>query len=277
MANVVDSWGELDGVLEDVAVTTKDSGEGPWTVTLTSDAETVDLTTWEFRSVMNRWGPDTAPDYLPGLRPDGRRYPQVVLAPTYTIAKQTRYVPSDAPNGLQRMVVYRFTGGGWGHTIGMSQYGALAMAEQGAAYSDILSHYYTGLFPDEALDTLPEEITVGLAWSRDRVTIRPNGPVTVIADGEVLATDALGTWDFRADRRDVVVQAPVGLGLPLVVRDIEPLIATSFGEAPVIPFTLSGPAEVRLVVFDGPGVAAVEASEGPPGVPPRKRTWQDRR
>ena len=33
---------------------------------------------------------------------------------------------------------------GFGHRVGMSQYGAQAMAEEGAGYADILSHYYTG-------------------------------------------------------------------------------------------------------------------------------------
>ena len=33
---------------------------------------------------------------------------------------------------------------GWGHRVGMSQYGADAMAAQGATYDEILSHYYPG-------------------------------------------------------------------------------------------------------------------------------------
>lgn len=33
---------------------------------------------------------------------------------------------------------------GWGHRVGMSQYGADAMAVTGAAYQEILTHYYTG-------------------------------------------------------------------------------------------------------------------------------------
>ncbi len=35
-------------------------------------------------------------------------------------------------------------GGGWGHGVGMSQYGALGRASSGASYSDILSFYYPG-------------------------------------------------------------------------------------------------------------------------------------
>ena len=37
------------------------------------------------------------------------------------------------------------TGAGWGHGVGMSQYGAKAMAEQGYTYEDILRFYYTGI------------------------------------------------------------------------------------------------------------------------------------
>ena len=47
-------------------------------------------------------------------------------------------VSSDGAKG------YIFNGGGWGHGVGMSQYGANVMAEQGAAYTEILAHYYPG-------------------------------------------------------------------------------------------------------------------------------------
>lgn len=40
---------------------------------------------------------------------------------------------------------YTFSGEGWGHGVGMSQYGAKGMAEAGISYSDILKHYYTGI------------------------------------------------------------------------------------------------------------------------------------
>src|ERR687897_910701 len=35
-------------------------------------------------------------------------------------------------------------GAGFGHGVGMSQYGAMGYAKQGAGYRDILAHYYTG-------------------------------------------------------------------------------------------------------------------------------------
>jgi len=37
-----------------------------------------------------------------------------------------------------------FTGEGWGHGVGMSQYGAKGMAEAGFTYEEILTHYYQG-------------------------------------------------------------------------------------------------------------------------------------
>ncbi|MGB4438903.1 MAG: SpoIID/LytB domain-containing protein [Sedimentibacter sp.] len=40
---------------------------------------------------------------------------------------------------------YSFDGRGWGHGIGMSQYGAKEMAEEGFTYDEILKHYYTGV------------------------------------------------------------------------------------------------------------------------------------
>lgn len=39
---------------------------------------------------------------------------------------------------------YLIKGSGWGHNVGMSQYGARAMAELGMSYIDILSFYYEG-------------------------------------------------------------------------------------------------------------------------------------
>lgn len=37
-----------------------------------------------------------------------------------------------------------FQGRGWGHGVGLSQWGARGMAQQGKSYQEILAHYYTG-------------------------------------------------------------------------------------------------------------------------------------
>jgi stage II sporulation protein D len=40
--------------------------------------------------------------------------------------------------------IYTFEGKGFGHGLGMSQYGAKGMAEAGNNYVKILEHYYQG-------------------------------------------------------------------------------------------------------------------------------------
>ncbi len=41
-------------------------------------------------------------------------------------------------------------GRGWGHGVGMSQYGAYGFAKKGKSYENILKHYYTGVKIDKA-------------------------------------------------------------------------------------------------------------------------------
>ena len=40
---------------------------------------------------------------------------------------------------------YNFTGRGWGHGVGMCQYGAFGLAKMGVKYDAIIKHYYTGV------------------------------------------------------------------------------------------------------------------------------------
>lgn len=94
-----------------------------------------------------------------------------LMAPTAMAAAQTQEV-------------YRFEGGGWGHGVGMSQYGAYGQALEGRTYSEILAHYYqgTGLAPlgtlalrSEALSTVPEALWVGLDQNQTKVTFEAIG------------------------------------------------------------------------------------------------------
>lgn len=49
-----------------------------------------------------------------------------------------------APAAADAATVNVIRGAGWGHGIGMSQYGANGYAQHGFGYRDILAHYYTG-------------------------------------------------------------------------------------------------------------------------------------
>lgn len=50
-----------------------------------------------------------------------------------------------ANNGTASGSSFTFVGSGWGHNVGLSQWGAYAMAEQGYTYDEILKFYFTGI------------------------------------------------------------------------------------------------------------------------------------
>jgi stage II sporulation protein D len=47
--------------------------------------------------------------------------------------------------GSRGVTGWKAYGGGWGHGVGMSQTGAVGMAERGRTYEEILRHYYRGI------------------------------------------------------------------------------------------------------------------------------------
>jgi len=57
---------------------------------------------------------------------------------------QPQFSPVASRDGTQPPTGFVIEGGGFGHGIGMSQYGAYGMARQGRSYREILAHYYQG-------------------------------------------------------------------------------------------------------------------------------------
>jgi SpoIID/LytB domain protein len=53
------------------------------------------------------------------------------------------YIPDTGDDEYEG--TFEFDVYGWGHGVGMSQYGAVAMAKKGSTYDEILKHYYTGI------------------------------------------------------------------------------------------------------------------------------------
>ena len=73
-----------------------------------------------------------------------------------------------APRAAPAPSAFFVTGRGWGHGIGMSQYGALGHAQRGAKFNAILAHYY----PGTTLGPAPlARVRVLLAEGRRRVTV----------------------------------------------------------------------------------------------------------
>ena len=62
----------------------------------------------------------------------------------------SRAIGSDRTTNIDRSLsisqtTFIFNGKGYGHGVGMSQYGAMEMAKLGYNYKDIIKHYYTGV------------------------------------------------------------------------------------------------------------------------------------
>jgi hypothetical protein len=69
-------------------------------------------------------------------------------------------------------------GRGWGHGVGMVQWGAKGKADRGLSYQQILAYYYGGLSPVKVPE--PGSIRVLLATGVQQVTVAPSGPVNVV-------------------------------------------------------------------------------------------------
>jgi SpoIID/LytB domain protein len=76
---------------------------------------------------------------------------------------------------------FRFHGSGYGHGIGMSQWGAYGLAKQGWTYREILTHFYRHTQVERV--ALPKQIRVGLTSGRATIHLGArNGPVRLWLD-----------------------------------------------------------------------------------------------
>lgn len=99
-----------------------------------------------------------------------------------------------APTGAAAQTTFTFYGSGYGHGIGMSQWGAFGLAKSGWSAEDILAHYYT----DTEIGSfdLGEPLRVGLGTGRASVRIQATSadvPLSV-GDAEVATVPAGEAW-----------------------------------------------------------------------------------
>ena len=59
--------------------------------------------------------------------------------------KEQLFVMNKRYDSSGRAISYSLTGRGWGHGVGMCQYGAFGLGKMGVKYEAILKHYYTGI------------------------------------------------------------------------------------------------------------------------------------
>lgn len=158
--------------------------------------------------------------------------------------------PSNRIEIATRGRVVTVVGRGWGHGVGMSQWGAHGLALAGATYPEILSHYYTGVTIAPYED--PGPIDVGVAWARPSVTA--SGSFRIIdGRGETIVRRALGTWTFRHEGSGAVaIDPPRGYGLPLEVGIVRAPRTVTVGEPAFLTVALSRPARVQPLTVPAP-------------------------
>ncbi len=81
--------------------------------------------------------------------------------------------PVDSTTGE---AVFAVSGRGWGHGVGLSQWGAYGQAKEGRTYDEILAHYYLGTKLGRAARS---EVRVLLAEGRRAVTVQSTAPFRV--------------------------------------------------------------------------------------------------
>jgi stage II sporulation protein D len=139
----------------------------------------------DLRDAVNTWAPCLRPGRYPPETPNG--------ALPLTIPSRWLHLSSTGGS----LVV---TGRGWGHGVGMVQWGAYGKARKGLSASDILAYYYGGLRPEDHPEpgVIRVQVTSGLTVLR----ISPSDPGAKIG-GRALGTGSVViTGGDRLEVRD---------------------------------------------------------------------------
>jgi stage II sporulation protein D len=121
---------------------------------------------------------------------------------------------SAQPTPATGEAVFVVSGGGWGHGVGMPQYGAYGQANEGKTHQQILAYYYSGT---ELGTASSRWLRILLAEGRPTVAIGSDGPFT--AQGATGPKHKVqGALALTPNLRFKGPKGPVRAGSPLVIR-----------------------------------------------------------
>ena len=120
--------------------------------------------------------------------------------------------PAPAPQPVTATTFF-VSGRGWGHGVGMSQYGALGFANEGWTHEQILGHFYAGA----TLGPAPvAQVRVLLAEAKAALTVSSPAPFRVRdVFGKTHALDA-GSLELGSKLEVLVNGVPTPLAGPVV-------------------------------------------------------------
>ena len=84
-----------------------------------------------------------------------------------------------APAPAATPAVFVLTGGGWGHGVGMGQWGAYGQAKEGRTHEEILTHYYSGVELAGIPPDTPKTVRVLVGDALGAVTVSSSKPFRV--------------------------------------------------------------------------------------------------
>lgn len=193
-------------------------------VVLSGGGRRVALPVKDFRAKLNKQAVCLQPKRYPSPGQGGRALPQVVPSEWFELRQEGADVVID--------------GRGWGHGVGMVQWGVKGKADRGMAYADILAFYYGGLRPVARPE--PGAIRIGLTATPEEITVERVGAYRVegasVGDGPVVFRGG----DALTIRRGSPIEGP------LRVDRLTSTGAAASGLPLAVSFELSGPANVSL-------------------------------
>jgi SpoIID/LytB domain protein len=231
----------------------------------------LDIGPRRFTTVVNNKASRMFPSSFPGLRSDGLRMPFTMPSSRFSVERTAT-----------GFVVH---GRGYGHGVGMSQYGAKGLADNGKDYKEILETYYTGLRPSRWHGS--RSMRVAVSQGESSVAVSGNGTFGVYTGEDALSPSTIGVWSVsNLGVHSLAVSHPAGYSLPLVLSGLRApgslyVDPPKQGGALDVDFVVPKAAEVTGILRRGAKVVArgrtvVEAGEGrvdltidPHGLPQR--------
>jgi hypothetical protein len=147
----------------------------------------------EGSNVVLSGGPLPRPLALSTLREDVNIWAPCLAPARYPPGRLPVTIPSRWLTASRRPGALIVTGRGWGHGVGMVQWGAHGKALRGFSAAEILAFYYGGLRPRRYPE--PGLIHVQIASGITTLRIRPSGPGATLDGREV----GPGAITFSAD------------------------------------------------------------------------------
>lgn len=220
------------------------AGDGPDLVVVSTGATATPFAARAFAADVNEWAPRLLPDRYPGNDAAGRRMPLTLPSSRFRVDVD----PADGKVTLR--------GRGFGHGVGMPQYGARALARRGWSARRILAHYYGGLEPVTVEE--PERIRVSIRTDVSSAAIGATGEFRIEdAAGSPVVPNALSTWRMTPDGGRVLkLTGPSGAARQLAVTGFTAPLQAESGKPIPVEFVLSKPAKVRVLLSGGRAVAS---------------------